>query len=107
MDDDKMLHFIHKTLGIGKIQYSAKTVFFTVTRLKEVEKIIDIFSKHPLRSSKLLNFLDFKKAFELYISSKKKSEEIVKEIYTIKNSMNTQRTDFSEPILGKAIITPY
>jgi hypothetical protein len=108
MDDDQMLYFIQKTLGIGKVHYSTKTARFTVTRLKEVEKIIDIFSKHSLRSTKLLNFLDFKKAFELYISSNEKSEEIVKEIYTIKNGMNTQRTDFSEPTLGvKTIITPY
>jgi hypothetical protein len=107
IDDMDMLIFIQKTLGFGKVYESGNVCYYEVYDLKGIVKIIEIFTKHPLNSTKLLNFLDFKKAYELYISSKKKSEEIVQEIAKIKNGMNSQRTDFQMPESYKPRITPY
>jgi hypothetical protein len=105
VDDIQMLHFIQKTLGIGNVHINS-TARFSVTTLEDIQKIIEIFSNHPLNSTKLLNFLDFKKAFELYISSYKK-KDIIKELDILKCSMNTQRTDFNFPESYKPRITPY
>lgn len=106
VDDIQMLHFIQKTIGIGKVASINSTARFSVTTLEDIQKIIDIFSNHPLNSTKLLNFLCFKKAFELYISSHKK-KDIIKELDILKSSMNTQRTDFNFPESYKPRITPY
>jgi hypothetical protein len=73
-----MLIFIQKTLGFGKVYISGKVSHYEVYDLNNIAKIIEIFIKHPLNSTKLLNFLDLKKAYELYIGYKKnKSKEIV------------------------------
>ena len=37
----------------------------------ELKLLIDIFSKYDLNTTKYLNFLSFRKAFELYTNSKK------------------------------------
>jgi len=105
-DEDDMLNFIQKTLGIGKVFLSGNTVKFCVTRREDITIIIDIFKKYPLQSTKNLNFLSFKKAFELYVSSSKKSPELFEEISKIKANMNSLRTDFSESKSRKLSITP-
>ncbi|PQE22338.1 cytochrome c oxidase subunit 2 (mitochondrion) protein [Rutstroemia sp. NJR-2017a BBW] len=63
---------------------SGNTTRFSVTRHKDIEKILDIFTKYPLNCTKLLNFFDFKKAFELYTSSKIKGENIAQQINDLK-----------------------
>jgi hypothetical protein len=65
VDDVHMLNFIKNTLVIGKVSITGNTTRFSVTRHKDIEKILDIFTKYPLNCTKLLNFFDFKKAFEL------------------------------------------
>jgi hypothetical protein len=106
-DEQDMLNFIQETLGIGKVFLSGNTAKFCVTRREDITIIIDIFIKYPLQSTKYLNFLSFKKAFELYVSSSKKSEELFEEISKIKANMNSLRTDFSESKSRKISITPY
>lgn len=68
-----MLNFIQKTLGIGKVFFSGNTAKFCVARREDIIILIGIFIKFPLQSTKYLNFLSFKKAFELYISFSNKS----------------------------------
>lgn len=75
LDDKGALDFIHKELEIGKVWTRDNKVFFTVIRQNEIYCLIHIFTKYPLKSSKGLNFLEFKKAFELYTSSKSKSDK--------------------------------
>lgn len=74
IDEENMLNFIQKTLGVGKVFLSGNTVKFCVTKREDVTVIIGIFKKYPLQSTKNLNFLSFKKAFELYGSSSRKSQ---------------------------------
>ena len=107
VDDKDMLIFIQKTLGIGKVSTYGSVSKYEVYDLKGTAKIIDIFTKYPfLNSTKLLNFLDYKKAFELYRSSKKISKEVDQEIANLKNGMNKQRTNIQMPESYKPIITP-
>jgi len=107
VDDLEVLSFIQKTLGIGKIDVYGKLASFRVRKTSDFLILFEIFDKFTLNSTKYLNYLDFKKAFELYKSSESKSFSIIESISQIKNGMNTQRTDFSMPESHKLRITPY
>lgn len=102
-----MLEFIQKTLGMGRIFTYRSQSYFNVTKQEDVARIIDIFSNYPLNTHKHLNFLDFKKAFELYVSNKERTLELVFEINTLKKSMNTKRSYFGTTESIKFRITPY
>lgn len=123
VDDKETLIFIQKTLGIGKVSISGKVAYFEVYDLKNIAKIIKIFTIHPLNTTKQLNFLDFKRAYELYMSLRSLSgqkgslntatpggcgpEEIVQEIAKLKEGMNNKRINYQIPELYKPRITPY
>ena len=96
VDDVSVLEFIQKTLGFGKV-YTSDKASFIVSNQKELKNLIDIFSKYNLNTTKHLNFLGFKKAFELYTSNKTKSLDIMEEIKDIKNRMNKLRVEFVFP----------
>jgi hypothetical protein len=106
IDEKDLLTFIQQTLGIGKVSLSGNTTRLSVNRREDIANLISIFIKYPLQSTKYLNFLSFKKAFELYVSSSKKSPELFEEISKIKANMNTLRTDFNEMETRKISITP-
>jgi hypothetical protein len=107
LDDKDMLIFIQKTLGLGKVFISGSVCNYEVYDLKGTAKIIEIFTKYSfLNSTKLINFLDYKKAFELYRSSKKITKEVDEEIANLKNGMNKQRTNFQMPGSYRPRITP-
>lgn len=67
IDDLSVLEFIQKYLGIGGVYTSNNEATFVVSKRLEVKIIIDIFSNSSLNTTKHLNFLSFKKAFELYV----------------------------------------
>jgi hypothetical protein len=95
IDDLEVLKHIQKTLKIGTVFIKPKIAEFVVRRFEEVKIIIEIFSKTPLNSCKHLNFLNFKQAFELYTSEGIKDKNQLRvQIEDIKNSMNTNRTDY-------------
>lgn len=104
IDDIAMLNFIQKTLGFGKVSINANAAYFEVYDLKNIPKIIEIFTLYPLNTTKYLNFLDFKKAYELYKSSK--SYEVKQEVGRLKDGMNTQRINFKMPESHRIKITP-
>lgn len=98
IDDLEVLKHIQKTLKIGTVFIKPKIAEFVVRRFEEVKIIIEIFSKTPLNSCKHLNFLNFKQAFELYTSEGIKDKNQLRvQIEDIKNSMNTNRTDYYWP----------
>lgn len=101
-----MLYYIHKTLGFGEVRSYKNFSSFTVTRLKDISLLINIFTNYPLQGTKLLNFIDFTKAYELYIYSDR-GGNILKEISKIKNGMNRLRSDFTMPKSQEICITPY
>lgn len=101
-----MLYYIHKTLGFGEVRSYKNFSSFTVTRLKDIAQLLNIFAQYPLQGSKWLNQRDFSKAFELYINSDR-DPNILKEIIKIKKGMNRLRSDFTTPKDKEIKITPY
>lgn len=111
VDDLDTLKFIQKVLGIGSVTTSGNMCDFTVGGKKDLEKILVIFTKHQLNSTKHLNFLDFKKAFELYhyspASPSERTSELSSEIDKIRDGMNTKRSEWKMPVSHEVRITPY
>lgn len=105
-DDINVLYFIQKILGFGEVRSYINFASFTVTRLKDIAKIIDIFYEYPLQGIKWLNFLDFSKAYKLY-NNQSKNSLLIAEIIKIKDGMNRKRSDFSMPNNKEINITPY
>ena len=93
-DDKETLDFIVKELGMGKISFYANSARLVISDAKSIKSLIEIFTHFPLKSTKLLDFLAFKKAFLLYTQKKEKTPEILEEIKLIKEGMNSKRTDF-------------
>jgi hypothetical protein len=106
VDDINVLHFIQQTLQIGKVTFYRNMAYFRVGRREEIKIIIDIFSNAPLNTTKQLNFLDFKKAFELYTGTEKKSILLKQNIDEIINNMNRRRP-YNESKLKDFRISPY
>ena len=105
-DDRAVLHYIQGNLGLGKVTVSENLVKFLIVNQKEVAKLIEIFTANPLNTTKVLNFLGFKKAFELYTSSTSKSESTIREIEIIRSGLNNKRSSFQKPEGHKLHITP-
>lgn len=97
IDDLEVLKHIQKTLQIGTVYIKPKIAEFVVRRSDELKVIMDIFDKTPLNSYKHFNFLGFKQAFELYKVGMKDKNQLRVHMEEIKNTMNTNRTDFSQP----------
>jgi hypothetical protein len=76
VDDTPLLHNIRQELGLGDV-FISKNTTFVVSRLDEVRQIIAIFTKYPLNTTKLLNFLAFSKALDLYINRSKESTSMI------------------------------
>jgi hypothetical protein len=106
IDDLELLLFIQKTLGVGKVYTYTKNAYLRVSKQGDIEKLIKIFDNYYLNTYKYLNFLDFKKAFELYTSNKK-TLELSQEIANIKSGMNTQRSVLELTKYREFRITPY
>jgi hypothetical protein len=93
-----MLNFIQNELNLGKVYTRNNHSVLSVWKESEVEKIIAIFSSAPLNTSKQLNFLHFKKAFELYSQRTKSNRAEIKfALDNIRGEMNSKRTCFSYP----------
>lgn len=109
-DDVDVLYYIHNRLGFGEVRSYKNFSSFTVTRLKDIALLLEIFTSYPLQGTKFLNFRDFSKAYELYINSDKQERDlgnILKEISKIKNGMNRLRSDFTMRESKEICITPY
>lgn len=55
-----MLGFTQENLGIGKVSVYGNRLTYSVTKKEEIAKLLEIFTKYPLKSTKYLNFSDFK-----------------------------------------------
>nr|QJT65769.1 LAGLIDADG endonuclease [Fusarium asiaticum]QJT66911.1 LAGLIDADG endonuclease [Fusarium asiaticum] len=93
-DDLNVLYYIHQSLGFGEVRSYNNYASFTVTRLKDIAQLINIFDKFPLQGSKWLNYRDFVLAFQLYTNSNN-SSDVLKEIAKLKNNMNRLRLDYT------------
>lgn len=103
VDDLAVLQFIKDKLGIGNIavKRSRDACVFTVTNKEGLYKLLSIFDKYNLNTTKYLDYLDFRKAFLLHHERdvaapeyNKDKNKIKDQIVELKNGMNSQRTFF-------------
>jgi hypothetical protein len=104
---------IYLNCGVIKVDNKAtNTIRYQVSSYKDIaNKIIPFLDKHPLLTSKYLNYLTFKEAINLMINKKHLTSEGIQKIQDLANQMNTKRS-FSEKFnflkihLTKHLITP-
>lgn len=76
-------------------------------------ELIELFNKHPLNTSKQLNFSDWQKAYYLYINLKDKNlnieekEKIKAQVLNLKAGMNSSRIFTGESASHEIKVTPY
>jgi len=106
-DDEGVLRYIHSKLGVGNVPLYNNECIFNVTDTKGISILMSIFDKYNLNTTNHLDYLNFKKAFLLYINRDKSLEDdrVKHEIVELKNKMNTNRVDFVMPDSHKIVIT--
>ena len=106
LDDLEALNYIQNKLNIGIVRIAKDECKFVVTKEEELSVVISIFDMHNLNTSKYLDYLDFKKAFNLYFNREEGlTEGLKKRILELKGGMNTKRLDFNMPADHKIIVT--
>lgn len=108
-DDSDMLQYIAHRLEIGRVYIGNRFTSYVVSNQKDLLKIINIFEKYPLNTTKNLNYLSFKKGYMLYFNRgcPRVSPELRKNLFDIKNEMNKLRVNFKQPDEHELKITPY
>jgi hypothetical protein len=97
-DDKNVLVNIHNILAVGNINERGEECKFVVSDKEGIIKLIKIFDKYNLNTSKYLDYLDFKKAFNLYHSRNGLlSEELKDKLMKLKSGMNSNRISFNMP----------
>lgn len=109
IEDLNTLNYIKSKLNIGnEVAVYGNSCKFTVTHRKEIQKLIFIFDKYNLNTSKYLDYLDFKKGFLLYYGNNEIDKRIlIDQLLILKNGMNSKRIDFNFPSEHKIVICRY
>lgn len=108
-DELPLLKYLAQRLGVGFISVREKSVSYTVSSKDDLLKIFSILDKQSLNTSKNLNYIMLRQAYDLYFNreSIKVSVELRKKIIDLKNQMNKKRIDFSQPKGHSIYITRY
>lgn len=108
-DDTDVLEYIHRRLAIGHVRSYKTECIFNVTDREGIKLLISIFDKYNLNTTKYLDYLDFKEAFNLHINKDKdlETKSIKDAIIELKNQMNTNRVNFDRPESSKILITKW
>jgi len=101
-----LLKLICNKLKIGNVNVGDNFVNYYVSSKNDILELIKIFDKFPLNTSKHLNYLAFKEGYQLYQNGNK-NKDILKNILTLKDSMNKKRVLFELPSNHSIKITPY
>lgn len=96
-DELDALNYIKSKLGVGKVYSYKDSQIFVVTKKEDIILLISIFDNYTLNTTKYLDYLDFKKAFNIYHNREYLTKELIAQLLKLKNSMNTKRTSFSMP----------
>jgi hypothetical protein len=100
---------LQKKLGVGRLSVKEKYVDYIVSTKEDLLQIFSIFDKRYLNTSKILNYILFRKAYDLYFNreSIKVSLELRETLMKLKGQMNKNRKDFNPPKDHYINITPY
>lgn len=69
-DETPMINYIAERLKVGSVHVKSRDVHYIVSSRSDLEKIFRIFGEYPLNTSKNLNYLMFKKGYNLYQNRK-------------------------------------
>lgn len=105
IDDIAVLDYIKDNLKIGNItiKRTRSACVFSVTNKEGLDKLISIFDKYNLNTTKYLDYLDFKKAYYLYKDKNLNTQDNLnnnkwmEDIVYLKSRMNSQRTNLDVP----------
>lgn len=98
IDDKNVLVYVHNTLGIGIVNQEGEECKFVVSNIEGIRSLIAIFDLYNLNTTKYLDYMDFREAFNLYRGRNGLvSDELKDKILNLKNSMNSNRTNFNMP----------
>lgn len=98
IDDKNTLVYIHNLLAAGNIRESGDECIFVVSDKQGIRKLISVFDKYKLNTTKFLDYLDFKLAFNLYHSRNGVlTEQLTCKLITLKIGMNSKRIRFNIP----------
>lgn len=98
IDDSNVVYYIQEQLGMGKVLINEKTssCLFIINKHDDIRKLINIFTQYNLNTTKYLDYLDWKKAFNIYTNREGSVDSVFDEIVAIKGLMNNNnRTNFS------------
>lgn len=109
IDEAPLISYISQRLGVGNLVLRENSVNYTVSSKDALLVIFNILDKTPLNTSKNLNYIVFRQAYDLYFyrESTKITPELFKEITNLKEKMNKKREEFKQPIDHVIQITPY
>lgn len=98
-DEYPLLEYVAQRLEVGHISVGQKSVNYTVSSKGHLLKIFAILDKQSLNTSKNLNYIVFRKAYDLYFNrvSIKVSLELREILIELKGQMNRSRIDFNQP----------
>lgn len=109
IDDIDALKYIKSKLNIGnEIAVYGNSCKFTVIHRKDINILISIFDKYNLNTTKYLDYLDFKKAFQLYSENKSLNKKtLIDQLLKLKTGMNRNRINFNFPEDYKIVVSDY
>lgn len=106
IDDVEALEYIQSKLNIGVVRTYKDECKFIVTKREDISKLISLFDSYNLNTTKYLDYLDFKKAFNIYNDREGfLTEELKNKVLELKDGMNTKRKNFNMPNDHKIVIT--
>lgn len=79
----------------NKENYVETTYEVRTTKKESCELLINYLTTYPLYSSKYQDYLDWQKYHQIRVTKSYKSVEGTSELISLKNSMNTKRTQFN------------
>ena len=108
-DEFALLKYIAQRLGVGDLSVREKTAIYTISSKDDLLKVFSILDKQSLNTSKNLNYVMFRQAYDIYFNreSIKVSFELREKMVYLKNQMNRKRIDFDQPPKHFINITRY
>ncbi len=104
-----LIRMIFQRLGVGNIQIRSSSVNYTIYNKEGLSKIFGILDKKSLNTTKLLNYIAFRQAYDLYVNrgSRFVEEELRDKILLFKDQMNKKRVNFDFPLSHPIVISRY
>lgn len=111
----KILYAIKDYFGCGVVKVDNKNtdgLKYQLSSFIDINRVlIPFLEKHPLLTSKYLNYLSFKKAIEMVLNREHLTAQGIERLKTIAQEMNTKRTfkekwEFCQEHCSKSLITP-